>query len=279
MGSWGEAMNGEGGNMFRLDSSRPADRDPVLMQGTAAAVNAPDGARASFRAADDAAPRSAAKSEAVKLDLYHLTWIFTVCCVLGLIGETAVSYFVDGRWEDRAGFLWGPFSPIYGVGGVLMTLALARLSEARGGVLFGVAAVVGAAFEWFAGWFWENAFGIVAWDYSSQPFNLGGHTCLGIALVWGAAGVAWVKLALPAMQRAADAVPVAWRAPLTWGLLVFFLVDAAATFAAFDCWMNRLAGAEPADAVQRLGRHARRAERASGMLLFGRVSATGCSCC
>ena len=43
----------------------------------------------------------------------------------------------------------------------------------------------GAAFEWFAGWFWENAFGIVAWDYSSQPFNLGGHTCLGIALVLG----------------------------------------------------------------------------------------------
>ena len=244
-------MNGEGGNMFRFDSSQPADRDPVLMQGLAAAVNTPDGAGASLRAADDAALRSAAKSEAVKLDLYHLVLIFAVCSVLGLIGETVVSYFVDGRWEDRAGFLWGPFSPIYGVGGVLMTLALARLADARGGVLFGVAAVVGAAFEWFAGWFWENAFGIVAWDYSSQPFNLGGHTCLGIALVWGAAGVAWVKLALPAMQRAADAVPVSWRAPLAWGLLVFFLVDAVVTFAAFDCWMNRLAGAEPADAVQR----------------------------
>ena len=167
--------------MLRHDSSRSADRNRVLIQGTAAAVNAPDGAGASFRAADNAALRDAAKSEAIKLDLYHLVWIFAVCSVLGLVGETVVSYFVDGRWENRAGFLWGPFSPIYGVGGVLMTLALARLSDARGGVLFGVAAVVGAAFEWFAGWFWENAFGIVAWDYSSQPFNLGGHTCLGIA--------------------------------------------------------------------------------------------------
>lgn len=92
----------------------------------------------------NAALRDAAKSEAIKLDLYHLVWIFAVCSVLGLVGETVVSYFVDGRWENRAGFLWGPFSPIYGVGGVVMTLALARLSDARGGVLFGVAAVVGA---------------------------------------------------------------------------------------------------------------------------------------
>ena len=111
--------------MLRHDSSRSADRNRVLMQGTAAAVNAPDGAGASFRAADNAALRDAAKSEAIKLDLYHLVWIFAVCSVLGLVGETVVSYFVDGRWENRAGFLWGPFSPIYGVGGVVMTLALA----------------------------------------------------------------------------------------------------------------------------------------------------------
>ena len=194
-----------------------------------------------------ASVREATAPEAIKLDLYHLVWIFTVCCVVGLIGETVVSYFVDGRWEDRAGFLWGPFSPIYGVGGVLMTVTLSRLSEARGGVLFGVAALVGAGFE---GWFWENAFGIVAWDYSSQPFNLGGHTCLGMALVWGAAGVAWMKLALPVLQRAADVVPVSWRGVFAWGLLAFFLVDAAMTFLAFDCWMNRLAGVEPAGPMQ-----------------------------
>lgn len=197
-----------------------------------------------------ASAREATASEAIKLDLYHLVWIFTVCCVVGLIGETVVSYFIDGRWEDRAGFLWGPFSPIYGVGGVLMTVTLSRLSEARGGVLFGVAALVGAGFEWFAGWFWENAFGIVAWDYSSQPFNLGGHTCLGMALVWGAAGVAWMKLVLPVLQRAADVVPVSWRGVFAWGLLAFFLVDTAMTFLAFDCWMNRLAGVEPAGPVQ-----------------------------
>ena len=77
--------------MFRLDSSRSADCDRVLTQGTAAAVNAPDSVGASLKAADDAALCDAAKSEAIKLDLYHLVWIFAVCSVLGLIGETVVS--------------------------------------------------------------------------------------------------------------------------------------------------------------------------------------------
>ncbi len=199
---------------------------------------------------DDAAVGDDTSSASFPIDAYHLVWVFTACCVVGLIGETVVSYFVDGRWENRAGFLWGPFSPIYGVGGVLMTVALAHLSNEHPGVLFGAAALIGAAFEWFAGWFWENAFGIVAWDYSDQPFNLGGHTCLGIALVWGAAGLAWVRLALPAIWRASESVPVAWRATITWGLLAFFLLDAAMTFIAFDCWMNRLAGVDPQGPIQ-----------------------------
>ncbi len=110
------------------------------------------------------------------LDLYHLMGVFTICCMVGLAGETVVSYFVDGRWESRAGFLWSPFSPIYGVGGVLMTVALKPIDRAPTTVLFGVAAFVGGCFEWVASWFWENAFGIVAWSYLDQPFNIGGRT-------------------------------------------------------------------------------------------------------
>lgn len=208
-----------------------------------------DGASASALAHEEAAPWVA------KCDLYHLIWVFAVCSVVGLAGETIVSYFIDGRWESRAGFLWGPFSPIYGVGGVLMTVALSRFSGAHIGMLFGVAAVLGGAFEWLASWFWENAFGIVAWSYADQPFNLGGRTCLGIALVWGSAGVAWIKLALPEIQRAADAVPATYRGVIAYGLLAFFLVDAAMTFLAFDCWMHRLAGLEPEGAMQTFFAH------------------------
>ena len=80
------------------------------------------------------------------LTLYYLVFVFTVCSILGLILETIVSYFVDGRWESRVGFIWGPFSPIYGVGGVLITLALHRFENASPLVIYAVSAAFGAAF-------------------------------------------------------------------------------------------------------------------------------------
>lgn len=98
--------------------------------------------------------------------------------------------------------------------------------------------------------FGKAHFGIVAWSYVDQPFNIDGKTCLGIALVWGLAGLAWVKLAAPVLKEASKAVPRAWREPLAWALLIFFLVDAATTMLALDCWMYRLNGLEPEGALQ-----------------------------
>lgn len=196
------------------------------------------------RANDVTAP--ARKDGAVEpLTLYYLVFVFAVCSLLGLIAETVVSYFADGRWESRAGFVWGPFSPIYGVGAVLVTLALHRFERAPLIVVYAESAVIGGAFEYFAAWFWESAFGIVAWSYIDQPFNVGGKTCLGIALVWGFAGLAWVKFAAPVLRHASNAVPAKWRQPIAWAALAFFLADAAVTIGALDCWMARIAGEQP----------------------------------
>lgn len=172
---------------------------------------------------------------------HQLFWIFVICSVLGLVVETIVSYPIDGIWKNRAGFVWGPFSPIYGVGGVLVTLFLWELRNSRDLVLYIAAACVGATFEYAAGWFWENFFGIVAWSYADQPFNIDGHTCLGIALVWGLAGLAWMRIALPFVLQCIDSMPQAGRGWVTNALIVFVIVDAAMTIASFNFWFERKA--------------------------------------
>lgn len=185
----------------------------------------------------------------IELSYFHLFWIFILVSIIGLLVETIVSWPIDGMWKNRAGLLIGPFSPIYGLGAVLLTIFLNHLDELPGFVGFIVASVFGGAFELFAGWFWEHAFGIVAWSYADQPLNIGGYTCLGISLVWGAAGMLWMHF-LPGIVSIVDRIPEKHRFWVTAVFSVFIFVDVAATFVSFSCWFDRLAGLQPQGAVQ-----------------------------
>ena len=128
----------------------------------------------------------------ITLNFFNLFWIFVVASVLGLLMEEIVHFLfvVPGQWQDRAGLLFGPFSPIYGCGAVLMTIFLNRFHKSNWLVIFLVAAVIGGAFEAFVSLFMQYAFGAVAWDYSNMPGSLfGGRTCLPFMACWGLLGV------------------------------------------------------------------------------------------
>ncbi len=106
----------------------------------------------------------------IQLNFFNLFWVFMVCCVLGLIIEVIYHMVVvdPGVYQDRAGLLFGPFSPIYGCGAVLLTIALNRFYKANPIIIFIVSAIIGGVFEAFVSWFMQTAFGAVAWDYTGM---------------------------------------------------------------------------------------------------------------
>ena len=192
----------------------------------------------------------------IKLNFFNLFWIFVIACVVGLVVEVIWHMTVvdPGHYQDRAGLLYGPFSPIYGIGAVLMTIALNRFHNKSFIVIFLVAALIGGAFEFFVSWFFETAFGIVAWDYSNQPLNIDGRTDAFFMCMWGLLGLVWVKIITPLLLKIVNLIPWNWRYGLTTVCAALMLVNCVLTLAAFDCWYQREAGTmdyEHASAITR----------------------------
>ena len=187
----------------------------------------------------------------ITLNFFNLFWIFVVCSVLGLIIETIYHVLVvePGVYQDRAGLLFGPFSPIYGVGAMLMTMALNRFHKAPLIVVFLVSAVIGGAFEFAVSWFMQFAFGIVAWDYTGTFLSIDGRTNGMFMAMWGVLGMFWVKLCLPWMLKLVNRIPWNWRYSLTAICAAIMIVDCAMTLMSLDRWYQREAGIQPDNAI------------------------------
>ena len=188
----------------------------------------------------------------IQLDFFNLFWIFVVCCVLGLVIETVYHFVVvdPGHYQNRTGMLYGPFSPIYGFGAVLMTIALNRFHKAPLIVVFLVSAVIGGAFEYLVSWFLQFAFGIVAWDYTGTFLSIDGRTNGMFMAMWGVLGCVWVKLLLPRMLKLVNLIPWNWRYSLTTVCAVLMLVNGFMTLASLDCWYQREDGKQPQNALE-----------------------------
>lgn len=186
----------------------------------------------------------------IALNFFNLFWIFVVCSVLGLALETTFHALQFHAYQDRAGMLFGPFSPIYGVGALLMTLCLNRFYRANPLVIFLVSAIIGGAFEYFTSWFMQIAFGAVAWNYTGMWLSIGGRTCGLFMCFWGLLGMVWIKLLLPLTLRAVNLIPWNWRYWLTAVCAALMLVNAVMTLQALDCWYERLSGAKVMSPIQ-----------------------------
>ena len=84
----------------------------------------------------------------IKIYYFTLFWLFVAGSVFGLVVETAFHAIVYGGYESRAGLVWGPFSPIYGVGAVALTVSLNRFYHSHNLIIFLIAMLLGSVMEY-----------------------------------------------------------------------------------------------------------------------------------
>lgn len=188
----------------------------------------------------------------LQIDLFTLFWIFTTASILGLVLEDVFHVVVYGGWESRAGFVWGPFSPIYGVGAVVLTFFLNRFYYTHNLIIFMVAMVLGAALEYGASWMMETFWHAVAWDYTGTFGSINGRTNFFFGVMWGTLGLFWVRLVMPIIKH----VQLRFKGRggrvyevITWILIVFMIVNAIMTVLALHREGQRAQDIPPATQI------------------------------
>ena len=174
------------------------------------------------------------------LDAMHMGWyqvviLFVVGSMAGLLLEEIWMLITAGLTESRVGLVWGPFSPLYGVGAVLLTLISYQLRRrhAPNVVVFCISAVVGGLLEEITGWGMLTFFHMQSWTYAFLPDHITEFVAWRFLFFWGLLGLIWCRFVMPrALYHIGE--PTSKRQAIFITLISLYLVaDIGMTVACF----------------------------------------------
>lgn len=156
---------------------------------------------------------------------YYLNSFF-LYSILGFILESV--FFKINRASTYSGFMYGPFTIIYGISCVILMLIdkyffkkLNYNKVFKTLIIYVVCMVVLTSSEFVGGILLKGLFDIELWNYSNKMFNFGKYICLEMALVWGGLGVLFVYYIRPF----GDKIVKKWSYRITLLFGVFLVVD------------------------------------------------------
>ena len=149
--------------------------------------------------------------------------LFFIFAFIGWIVEVINSLIVDKKFVNR-GFLIGPVVPIYGFGGLAMTLFLSRYQD-EVITLFCMAVIICGILEYLTSYIMEKIFNTRWWDYSDKKFNIEGRVCLQNLALFGIGGVLLIRYINPFLIDILEKIDPVLLKVIVSILFVIFLTD------------------------------------------------------
>ena len=162
--------------------------------------------------------------------MYYLN-TFLLYSILGFLLETIRSFLVNSKFTS--GILYGPWTPIYGIGIVIVILIsnylfshlhLSRWLETF--ITFIIITLVLTLLEWIGGVLIEKIFHVVFWDYSKEALSIGKYISLSKSLIWGVGSIIFIYVLKPLLEGLIKHIPI----PVTVILTLLMISDLILTF-------------------------------------------------
>ncbi len=184
------------------------------------------------------------------LCLDKIWWVFFISAFGGDLIETFYVRATAGIWMSRSSVLYGPFSIVWGVGAVLLTILLRRFSNKEDRYVFLGGFFLGGTYEYLCSVFTEVFLGTTFWDYSDMAFNIGGRTNLLFCIFWGILALVWVKICYPPLSRLIERIPPVTGKVVTWVLVGLMACDVVISALAMVRYVERTEGMEAENRVE-----------------------------
>lgn len=188
----------------------------------------------------------------LKLGWYQYVMLFFIASILGLLIEEVWMYITAGLTESRVGLVWGPFSPLYGAGAIILTVIFfyLRKAHAKWWVIFLLSMVVGGLLEQIVGWSMYTFMGASSWDYSEVPGAITQWVAVPFLFFWGILGLVWAKILMPELLYAIGKPTTKRQVVFITLLSIYLIADIFMTLACFDRMAARDEGIPPANGFE-----------------------------
>lgn len=167
-------------------------------------------------------------------ELIIIFWVFIIGSILGYIFEMIVVLFQKGYFESRQGLIYGPFTPVYGIGGIIYYIAFKLIKTKDKRIVFLTSMLLGGITEYLCSYIQEKAFGTISWDYSYLKFNINGRTSLLHCTYWGIAGVLYISYIEPFIEKLSQKLNNNWLKIVTVILSIFMIFNITVSCLATD---------------------------------------------
>ena len=170
-----------------------------------------------------------------KIEIYII--IFAIYSVIGWIMEITLGLISKRKFVNR-GFLIGPYCPIYGFGGVVITILLSNFMKTIDQVSLIdsiwistiVIMCICGVLEYITSYVMEKLFHARWWDYNNFKFNINGRICLETLIPFTIIGQIILRYASPAFINILSNIPEIWLHILTGTFLVIFITDMSISY-------------------------------------------------